>query len=378
MAEAIHVPRINNNDDEVKLVGLQVAVGGKVSKGQVVAQVETDKAVVDVEAMADGYVLAVLGALDDVLKVGNILIWVGKTPEESVPELEQAKGAGASMGSAPTAKALALLKKYGLDAAAVPASGERLSVSDIEAFIAAKGHASKPATPVDEAAELSPEVSGALRILKSEERGMLSTVLWHRDTAVPGYIEISFAPAEWDAYAREFGQRNSLLLSPLLPLMAWRLVELARDNPRLNATIVGAKRYEYDVVNLGSTIQVGDVLYLAVLRDCVNMGELGFVNAMVDLQRRAAGHKLGPLETRGTTIGFSSMARWQVNRHIPILSPHTALMVAHAVAADGSTVLGATYDHRVMNGADVASTLRKLSKPGGGAPAARPVETNAK
>ncbi len=71
MAEAIHVPRINNNDDEVKLVELQVAVGSHVTQGQVVAQVETDKAIVDVEAGADGYVLAILGAVDDVVKVGK-------------------------------------------------------------------------------------------------------------------------------------------------------------------------------------------------------------------------------------------------------------------------------------------------------------------
>jgi len=104
-------------------------------------------------------------------------------------------------------------------------------------------------------------------------------------------------------------------------------------------------------------------LYLAVVRDSVRLGELGFVNSMVDLQRRAAGHKLGPRETQGTTVGFSSMARWKVARHIPILSPQTALMVAHTVGSDGVAVLGATYDHRVMNGSDVASTLRKLSRP---------------
>jgi pyruvate dehydrogenase E2 component (dihydrolipoamide acetyltransferase) len=100
-----------------------------------------------------------------------------------------------------------------------------------------------------------------------------------------------------------------------------------------------------------------------VVRDAVAKGELGFVNALVDLQRRAAAHKLGPQETQGTTVGFSSMARWKVSRHIPILAPNTALMVAHATAADGGGVLGATYDHRVLNGADVAAALRKLGRP---------------
>jgi pyruvate dehydrogenase E2 component (dihydrolipoamide acetyltransferase) len=368
MAEAIHVPRINNNDDEVKLVALQVVIGGRVAKGDVVAQVETDKAVVDVEAGSDGFIIAILATADETVKVGSVLIWLGKTTEDAVPSPQLPKpSANANAGSLnaePTAKARALLLQYGLDSSAVPASGDRLSVADIEFFMAAKDAPSKAKGPAMPSIEALPEAAGELKALKSEDRGMLATVVWHRDVAVPGYIEIGYDAAPWAAYAAEFGQKHGLLLSPLLPLMAWRLVELARDNARLNATIVGSKRYEYSQVNLGSTVQVGEVLYLAVVRDSDRLGELGFVNAMVDLQRRAAGHKLGPDETRGTTVGFSSMARWKVARHIPILSPHTSMMVAHTVGSDGAAVLGATYDHRVMGGSDVASALRKLSRPG--------------
>jgi pyruvate dehydrogenase E2 component (dihydrolipoamide acetyltransferase) len=368
MAEAIYVPRINNNDDQVKLVALQVAAGSKVARGDIVAQVETDKAVVDVEAGADGFVIAILATADETVQVGSVLIWLGKAKDDAVPLQERPKSStsasGAGSGVEPTAKARALLRQYGLDAAAVPVSGERLSVADIELFMAAKHAPAKPKGPSMLTAEALPEVAGELKVLKGEDRGMLATVTWHRDVAVAGYIEMDYDPAPWAVYAAEFGQKHGLLLSPLLPLMAWRLVELARDNARLNSTIVGSKRYEYSRVNLGSTVQVGDVLYLAVVRDSVQLGELGFVNAMVDLQRRAAGHKLGPDETQGTTVGFSSMARWKVARHIPILSPHTSMMVAHTVGPDGSAVLGATYDHRVMGGSDVASALRKLSKPG--------------
>ena len=74
-------------------------------------------------------------------------------------------------------------------------------------------------------------------------------------------------------------------------------------------------------------------------------------------------HKLGPAETSGATIGFSSMARWKVSRHMPILPPNTAFMVAHTAVSADKAVLGATYDHRVMNGFHVVSALRKLAKP---------------
>lgn len=364
MPSAIHVPRVNNNDDEVKLSGLQIAVGDRVAKGQTIAQVETDKAVLDVEADRDGFVLAIGGQVEDTVRVGSVLAWIGAAADEAVPAPAPSSApAAAAARSTPTAKASALLAQHGVDAAQVPAAGERLTVADVERYLASRaGAAPAPATPAA-SREPRPEAAGTLKTLKSEERGMLATVSWHRDVAVPGYVEVGYDPAAWDAHAKAFGAQHGLLLNPLLPLMSWRLVELAREMPRLNATIVDNGRYEFSAVNLGFTVQAGDVLYLAVVRNAAALGELGFVNALVDLQRRAAAHKLGPLETSGTTIGFSSMARWKVSRHMPILPPHTALMVAHAESHDGAHVLGATYDHRVLHGGDVAGVLRKLARP---------------
>ena len=109
-------------------------------------------------------------------------------------------------------------------------------------------------------------------------------------------------------------------------------------------------------------MQASEILYLAVVRNAALLGELGFVQQLVDLQRRAAAHELLPSELQGATIGFSSMSRWKVERHVPILAPHTALMVAHTVGADGKGVLAATYDHRVLHGGDVAGLLRKLGQ----------------
>jgi len=177
---------------------------------------------------------------------------------------------------------------------------------------------------------------------------------------VPGYIELSYDHAAWEAHAAAYGQQHQLLLNPLLPLMAWRLVELVAQQRRANATLVGEQRFEYTAVNLGFSVQAGDTLYLAVLRQAAQRGRTGFVQDLVDLQRRAAAHELQPGELQGATVGFSSMSRWKVSRHVPILAPNTALMVAHTVGADSTGVLGATYDHRVLHGGDVATLLRKL------------------
>ena len=365
MAAALYVPRVNNNDDEVKLVELAVAVGSQVAKGQIVAQVETDKAVVEVEASVDGFVLAINGRPGEIVKVGEVLMWLGSTADEAAPVKETPKPTTGSASAAPTAKAKALLDQHGIDPSRVRSSGERLSVADVEQYLAQRG-TSAPVTASPATSEKLPDIAGELKTLKSEEKGMLATVVWHRDVAVSGYVEMAYDVTPWETFAETFRQQHGLLLSPLLPLMAWRLVELCLETPKLNATLVGDKRYEYSDVNLGFTVQAGDVLYLTVLRESVKLGRLGFANALVELQRRAAGHRLTARETQGATIGFSSMARWKVSRHVPILSPRTAVMVAHSVTPEGTGVLGATYDHRVINGSDVASMLRKLSMPKAG------------
>lgn len=367
MAYAINVPRVNNNDDEVKLVQLHVSLGQRIEAGALVAEVETDKAVVEVEAGQGGHVIAILGELDSRVQVGSVLIWLGESADEAPPQTQAAAADAGEGAQAPTAKALLLLRRHGLQASQVPASGARLSAADVEAFVArrgaspsgAAGQRSRAAEPDAAAMPLA----GAVRELQSHERGMLATVTWQREHAVPGYIEIDYEQAAWREAAKQHQAQRGGLLSPLLPLMAAKLARLAKDHPKINATLVEQGRYEYEQVNLGFTVQVGEVLYLTVVEDAANKDEALVVTELVELQRLANAHKLSPQQCTGATIGFSSMERWKVGRHVPVLSPYTSLMVAHTASDTERGVLGATYDHRLLTGADVVKILRLLSKP---------------
>jgi pyruvate/2-oxoglutarate dehydrogenase complex dihydrolipoamide acyltransferase (E2) component len=201
--------------------------------------------------------------------------------------------------------------------------------------------------------------------LNAEERGMLRTVQWQRDNAVPGYIEVQYDPEPWKEFATAFLKEQRLLINPLLPLMAHRLVTLTAGNPKLNATIAGDELYAYENVNLGFTVQSGQSLYLVVVHEAEKLDAPGFVGRLTELQRRATARHLSLEETRNATISFSSMARWPVTRHVPVLPPMTSLIVAHAAPPGGPPVLGATYDHRVLSGFDVVTALGRLAKPTG-------------
>jgi pyruvate/2-oxoglutarate dehydrogenase complex dihydrolipoamide acyltransferase (E2) component len=367
MPIAIHVPRINNNDDEVKLVELSVAIGDAVKRGQIIGQVETDKSVVDVEAPDDGFVIAINADPDRMISVGSILLWLGSSADEVPPAPAGGQGVAETRSdyrAVPTAKAKSRLTELGLNAADISCRGDRITVEDVERYAAARNQPVRPPAAIKTAVEYAAtDLPGQLCDLRGDERGMLATVRWHRDVAAAGYIELEYDPRPWVEFAKSYAERRRLLLSPLLSLLAWRLVGLCADTPALNATLQGDKRLEYTPVNLGFTIQADATLYLAVVRDAASLGMDGFVDGLADVQRRAALHTLEAHETSGATIGFSSMARWKVSRHIPILAPNTALMVAHAYGSETRGVIGASYDHRVLNGAQVVAALRSLSRP---------------
>jgi len=366
MPVAVRTPRVNNNDDLVRFTHIHAAPGGFVRKGDLIAEIETDKASFTVEAEQDGFVLAFVPSVGEMIPVGSVLAWIGSTADEVVPALEAPPAAVAAGLSAPepTLKAAVLLSRYGIQAASVPKAGERLTASDVLAYL--QTHSPVEPKPVAAAAAHTDLPPGERVALTPGERGMCRTVVWHRDMAVPGYVEIEYQTSAWDQYAAAFQQQHRLLLNPLLALMAYRLVRLAARQHKLNCTVVDQDRYEYKAVNLGFTVQSGSKLTLLCMHEADALSEKGFVDALTELMRQAMKDKLAPDQTVGATISFSSMARWQVTRHMPVLPPYTSIMIAHTQSRDGVAVLGATYDHRVLTGGEVALALRSLAAPESG------------
>jgi pyruvate/2-oxoglutarate dehydrogenase complex dihydrolipoamide acyltransferase (E2) component len=348
-----------------------VQPGDRVAAGDIVAEVETDKASFTVEADREGVVLGVVPQPQDMIDVGSVLMWMGDEPGEAIPDVAAPAAGPVAPTAEPTVKAAQLLAKYGLTATDVPASGARLSAKDVEDYVAARGTpaaaaSATPAGTVQHEPVTAPVASGTPQVLTPEERGMLRTVLWQRDEAVPGYVELTYDAAAWDQAAVEFQRREGLLMSPLLGLMAYRLVRAAGEYPRLASTIVGDRRFVYDHVNLGFTVQTDNSLYLAVVEQAERLSARAFVDRLSQLQRSAMAHRLRANEASGATVSFSSMARWQVTRHMPVLPPHTSLIVAHAATGtDGRGVLGATYDHRVLTGQDALTAILSVSRPEG-------------
>jgi pyruvate/2-oxoglutarate dehydrogenase complex dihydrolipoamide acyltransferase (E2) component len=124
--------------------------------------------------------------------------------------------------------------------------------------------------------------------------------------------------------------------------------------------LADGERHEFRSVNLGFTVQSGDGLFLAVVENAGSLSEKGFVDRLTELQRAAMRRSLKRSESTGSTVSFTSMARWGVVRHIPVLPPNTALIVAHSAASNGAASIGATYDHRVLSGFEALQALQAV------------------
>ncbi len=256
MPTPVYTPRINNNDDTVRLAAVLVQIGSRIRTGDPVIDVETDKATFTVEAPSDGYLLAVKGNTGDTLEVGSILAWIGATADEPIAEEQPANAAPEESSAAPTLKALLLLKAHDLKISDVPHTG-RLSAADVERAVAARGGKRPVESKRDSQAWAPSPIPGRFESFTPEEKGMARTVTWHRDEAAAGYIEVAHDPQPWEQYAAELQREQGMLMNPMLALLAWRLAKLAAENPRINATAAPGGAHLYDQVNLGFMVQSG-------------------------------------------------------------------------------------------------------------------------
>ncbi|MEO7998990.1 MAG: biotin/lipoyl-containing protein, partial [Gemmatimonadaceae bacterium] len=207
----LRTPRVNNNDDTVKLSAVYAKPGAFVREGEMVAEVETDKATFTVEANKAGYFLKCMHTVGETIAVGSVLAWLGEDANDAAPE-DSSASTGAKSAAEPTLKAALLLKEYGLNAADVPSTSERLSVAEVQAYIAqhalqpgAKSTATAPAAaaPTSNAVSIvapHTDVKSRSEDLSVVERGMMRTVSWHARVAVPGYVEIVSNAKAWEEY----------------------------------------------------------------------------------------------------------------------------------------------------------------------------------
>ena len=393
MAVSVVMPALEMAQETGKLISWMKKEGDHVVKGDMLLEVETDKAVVEVEALADGILGGVTARVGDVVPVGQTIAWLlkpGETvPQQGAPTQTGRTGAAAAPAAAAAAvepppsptsgarispKARQLARERGVDISKVEASGPggEIVVDDILRASGAK--AAIPGIDVAAAPSRAPS-EGAADAITSIGRIMAerTTQSW---TTVPHFfvsrdIDVSNLKAARDARNPTLdGQRG--VKTTHTDLLVAAVARALRKHPRMNASWSDGRIALHREVNVGLAIAVDNAVVTAVIHDADAASIAEIARQRIDKAARAKANKLQPADITGATFTVSNLGMFGVDAFTAIIVPPQAGILAvgaivdRAVVVDGAIVVRPmmtvtlSSDHRVIDGASAARFLNDL------------------
>lgn len=399
MPISVVMPALEMAQDTGKLVAWRKQEGESVTKGEILLEVETDKAVVEVEALADGVLAGVKAAPGDVIPVGQTIAWLLSNGESvptdaqpSRPSAANAPGAPASAAapaksaqeSRPGAnrvkispKARRIAQERGVDLSRVNGSGPdgEILVSDILAAepSGASAAATSPAavkSPASGSAKAAaPGLSSIARIMAER-----TTQSW---TTVPHFfvtreVDAGALNQARDKFARSAGESQGARVTHtdfLVSLVARAL----EKHPRLNASWTGQAIQIHDEIHMGLAMAVEDGVVTAVIRNANKAAIPEIARQRSELADRARSGRLRPDDIAGATFTISNLGMYHVNAFTAIIVPPQAAILAVGAIADRVVAVAGkpavrpmisltlSCDHRVVDGARGAEFLQTLA-----------------
>lgn len=386
MAISVVMPALEMAQETGKLVSWLKKEGDKVSKGDLLLEIETDKAVMEVEAAADGVLGGITGEVGTDIPVGQTIAWILKPGEEvpagakpntpAVAPVSEAthssdeaspQSVSANTGGRVSPKARRLAKDNGIDLTSVQGSGDggEILASDIQALI--DGGAKN--APAAAAAQHEP-LSSIGRLMA--ERTVQS---W---TTVPHFflqrdVDATALNSLRAALGPEVERSSGVKLTHTDILVALVARALAR-HPRVNASwIENGIRLNPDVnVSIAMAVEDGVVAPVVQKADTATLGEIA--KQRRELTDRAKAGRLRPTDFAGGTFTISNLGMFHIDSFCAIITPPQAAILAvgqivdRAVAVDGGLVVRPIFsltiscDHRVLDGAKAATFLRDLAE----------------
>lgn len=416
------MPRMSDTMEEGNIVAWLKSEGDTVETGETLAEVETDKATMELDSYFDG-VLLHIAVREGTVPIDGVIAVIGEEGEdwkaaiaaeeggaiaatesaatESAPAAPSAVPAAAepsASGSGETDRlkasplARTMAKEAGVDLAHIQGSGEngRIVKRDVEAAmdapaaVAQPAPASSPAPKTESApkAEAAPAAVPSFSFGAGESRYEEVAVSQMRKVIARRLGESKFsAPHFYVTVEINMGKVSELRnrLNEVAPvkisfndLVVKACAINLRKHPAINSSWLGDKiRVNHDV-NIGVAVAIPDGLLVPVVR-YADMKSLSQINVEVkELAGRAKGKKLAPEEMTGNTFTISNLGMFGIEEFTAIINPPDACILAvggindKPVVQNGQIVPGKlmkvtlSSDHRVVDGASAAAFLNDL------------------
>ena len=407
MAEIITMPKLGFDMAEGTLVRWIAAEGESITKGSVVAEIETDKATVEVESAFSGVLIHHIVSEGDIVPINSPIAVVGEEGEDvSLDELlrdvakresaeeeqieavdlpgdneigeKQADETGKlpkGVKASPLARRMA--KDYEIDLGQITGSGTngRIVKADIEEYLKSPrtkpSRVASPMIPAITDVSLEDEVIQLHRLRIAIGRRMTDA----KQSVPHFYVTHEYDMAGVMAIRR---QVNSMLPEDektsvndyILKAVALTL----REFPNLNATFAGEQIIRHGHVNIGVAVAVEGGLLTIVNRDTDHKSVRQISQEVQAMVSRARSGKVKPDDIEGSTFSISNLGMFGVTHFVAIINPPEAAILAIGavreipVVEDNHIVPGLrmnatiSVDHRVSDGAEAAQFLQALAK----------------
>ena len=414
MVTPIQMPALSPTMTEGKITKWLKKEGDKIAAGDAIAEVETDKSNLEVEAFDDGYLLKILVKEEGSAPVGAPIAYIGEkgekvsaeapapaaaAPEARPPAAPQPPSEVKRAPAPPVAKAgpepgvvvplrraevaesdgrlraSPLAKKMahdqGLDLSALQGSGPqgRIIKRDIEAAIS-QGATARKAVPI-----AMPQLQLERRSPETLPLSSMRRVIAQRLTEVkPGvphfYLTVDIEMGE---ALKIRDEANALETKVSVNDIVVKAAAIAlRRVPRVNVSLQGEHMVQYYTADVGIAVAIDEGLITPVIRDADVKGLSALAAEARDLAARARKRSLKPEEYTGGSITVSNLGMFGIDWFVAVINPPQAAIVAvgavteRPVVRDGQVVarpmMSATLsgDHRIIDGALGAQYLREL------------------
>ena len=399
------MPQMGYDMQEGTVVRWMKSEGDEVKRGEVIAEIETDKAVVEMEAYDSGVLRKILVAEGTTVPVGQLIGIIG-TPDEPLPDLEAAVAAPAPSAEAlpkapaktslepppqtlaeapavdkppamvkasPVARRLADEKT--LDIKLIPGTGPRGRITKDDVLAYEVRSTEKTPAPPTEAVPSKEEPSETLPLTRM--RQAIASLTSRSKAEIPHFYVA--ADVDMTEAMRVRQQVNDALESEGIRVSVNDMIVKAsaaalKNYPSFNAAYQGDHLLLNPSINIGIAIAMEKGLIVSAIMDCggKTLGEIA--KASKDLVDRAQKGVLHPDEYTKSTFSISNLGMFDVDSFVAIIHPPNAAVLAvgtirqQPVVRDGEVtvaqVMKATLsvDHRVADGAQGAQFLGEIKR----------------
>jgi len=401
MDEVVLMPRLSDTMTEGVIAGWQKKVGDAVKKGEILADIETDKATMELESYKDGILLYQGAQAGEKILVNQLLCIIGQpgldidaivksvknasdSPAASAPVAQESKAittpapTAAPVVAAPVASvvnegrifasplAKKIAKEKGVDLKFVKGSGEhgRITKTDLDNYTPASTNTFTASAPIGQVSFEDTPVSQMRKVIAKR----LSESLF---TAPHFYLTMKI---NMDAVvdARAMVNETSPVKISFNDFIVKAVALSLKQHPKVNSSWLGDVIRTNHHVNIGIAVAVEEGLLVPVLRfaDGLSLSQISV--SVKEFAKKAKDKKLQPADWEGSTFTISNLGMFGIDQFTAIINPPDACILAvggiaqEPIVKNGQIVAGnvmnvtLSCDHRVVDGATGAAFLQTL------------------